>query len=261
MQVGQYTVSPILLADTGKFSNMAQQIPEICQICSLFSEPENFCAQLSNGELCKLNRKSQTESVKRGASIGNGVLQQWPIIAINSGVLSFKHQLENGRSAIAAIFMRGDILDMRDLSNRNQGRFVALSKVEICKLSPTVFERIVKVNEDARNVAWSNLREQAFRATDHAIDLTKKQALEKLASFIFECDRRQETGVVKNTVHIPIRRRELGEYLGLQSETVSRCFRQLEDQGIIKVLNLSTVMMTNVAALEHMARGGQEYLK
>ena len=238
---------------------MTSETPLKCKQCSLYFETENFCANLSPDELVDLNRESRTATMKRGGSFSDEALAQWPIVAVESGVLSLQHIMQDGRKTIAALFMRGDIIDLRSISNRKRGDLIALGKAGICRLSPTIFEEIVGNNPNARQVIWDNLREQTFRAIEHSVDLAKKQALEKLASFIFEC-RHYEGANAKNdsVVNIPIRRLDLAEYIGMQPETVSRCFRDLEDKGIIELETLTTIVIKNVPALRRIANGDRD---
>lgn len=219
---------------------MAILIPKSCEQCSLYSDSENFCARLTADELTQLNRNSHTATMKRGDTLSDDALLQWPIIAVSSGVLSLQHLLVDGRKSIAALYMQGDIIDLRGISNRNRCSLISLGKSEICRLSPEVFEQIVTINPAAQKCVWTNLREQTFRAIDHSVDLSKKQALEKLASFIIECNYREfKNAKGKVIANIPIRRVDLAEYIGVQPETVSRCFRDLQNRGIIEFENLS----------------------
>ncbi|MEK6205773.1 MAG: Crp/Fnr family transcriptional regulator, partial [Amylibacter sp.] len=226
--------------------------------CSLFFESENFCAQLTPDELIDLNRESRTATMKRGDALSDEALSQWPIVAVDSGVLSLQHIMQDGRKTIAALFFRGDIIDLRSISNRKRGNLIALGKTGICRLFPPVFDEIVRINPDAQRIVWDNLREQTFRAIEHSVDLAKKQALEKLASFIFECRHHESSNAIDNSVvSIPIRRLDLAEYIGMQPETVSRCFRELENKDIIELEKLTTVIIKNVPALRRIANGGR----
>jgi len=120
------------------------------------------------------------------------------------------------------------------------------------------YDEIIAANPDAQRIAWENLREQINRALDHSADLGKKQALEKLASFIFECQYRQAGNKAPGkTVKIPIRRCDMAEYLGLQPETVSRGFRELQDRKIINFRNSSDIEITRLPSLKRIANGGQ----
>jgi len=198
--------------------------------------------------------------MKRGDSLSDEALLQWPVVAVSSGVLSLQHLLVDGRKSIAALYMQGDIIDLRGISNRNRCNLISLSKSEICRLSPEVFERIVSQNADAQNSVWTNLREQTFRAIDHSVDLSKKQALEKLASFIIECNYREFNKTKgKIVANIPVRRVDLAEYIGVQPETVSRCFRDLQNRGIIEFEKLSELTINNVDALLEIASGDRHF--
>jgi CRP-like cAMP-binding protein len=232
--------------------------PMNCLTCSMFFKSGNLCARLDGEELCKLNKHSRALTLKRGEALSDSMLKAWPVLAISGGVLGIKHLLDDGRRTIAAFFMEGDIIDLRRRSNRVRGSLVALTKVEICRLCSNAFEEIIASNPEAQRIAWENLREQASRAMDHSADLGKKQVLEKLASFIFECHYRQAGDKSPNqTVKIPIRRCDLAEYMGLQPETVSRGFSELRDERIINFRNSSDIEIKCLPSLKRIANGGQ----
>lgn len=237
---------------------MTSSIPNICASCTLHCDSDNFCARLTTDELVRLNKKSHSANMKRGDALSDEALMEWPIVAVSSGVLSLQHLMADGRKSIAALYMQGDIIDLRGISNRNRCNLISLGTSTVCRLSPEVFEQVVSVNSDAQNRVWENLRDQTFRAIDHSVDMSKKQALEKLASFIIECNHR-EFRASKRTVlaKIPVRRVDLAEYIGVQPETVSRCFRDLQDRGIIEFEKLSAVTITDVPALLEIASGGR----
>lgn len=224
----------------------------------MYTDAGSFCAHITADELDTISNKSRTASLKRGESIETEEMLTWPVIAISSGVISLQHLLEDGRKTIAAFFMRGDIIDMRGLNSRNRGHLIALNKVSLCRLSPAVFEDIIDTNPQAQRIAWNNLRDQTYRAIDHSSDLAKKHALEKLVSFIFECKRRQTVTVSENMVVIPVRRVDLAEYLGMQPETVSRCFKDLADRGIIEFNGISNIKLLNIPALRRIANGDRD---
>ena len=234
---------------------MTKKAAKKCQRCSMFYNKTQFCAQITPDELGALSEKSRNLTLKRGESFDAAALKAWPIVAVSSGVLSMQHLLEDGRKSIAAFFMQGDVIDLRSISNRNRGHLIALGKSNVCRLSPKVFQSILANNPSAQHVVWENLRDQTFRAIDHSADLAKKMALEKLASFIFECSHRQADNVSDCSVTIPVRRVDLAEYLGMQPETVSRCFRDLESRGIIELISISNIKILSIPILRRIANG------
>ncbi len=234
---------------------MTHQPASKCLKCSIYSEAGGFCDHLTGPQLDILSQASRVAALKRSEHIATEELLVWPIIAVSSGVLSLQHLLEDGRKTIAALFMQGDIIDMRGIANRNRGQLIALAKTEICRLSPIAFEAVIEDNSGAHKVAWNNLRSQSYRAMDHAADLAKKQSLEKLASFIFECQRRQIVSPSPSSVTIPIRRIDLADYLGMQPETVSRVFKDLEKRGVIRSEGTASVSILDVPTLRRIANG------
>lgn len=234
---------------------MESQPASRCQTCSILTEPGGFCRHLTEDQHETLTALSRRASLRRGETISSEELLVWPIVAIASGVLSLQHFLEDGRKTIASLFMPGDIVDLRGLANRHHGHLIALDKTEICRLSPSAFELVVADNAEARKVAWNSLRNQTYRAMDHAADLAKKQAMEKLASFVFECRYRQADRRSYNWVRIPVRRIDLADYLGMQPETVSRCFKDMQARGLVAFEGISNLEILDIPTLRRIANG------
>ena len=234
---------------------MKSQPADKCKTCPIYSEPGGFCNCLTNTQLDTLMRLSHKAELRRGRAIANKELLHWPIIAITDGVLSLQHLLVDGRKTIAALFMPGDIVDMRGLVHRDRGQIVTLRKTEICRLDLQAFESALGENPNAQKAAWNNLRNQSYRAMDHASDLAKKHALEKLASFVFECRHRLGEQSQRGLIHIPISRTDLADYLGMQPETVSRGFKEFEERDIIAFKDISHLIILNFPTLRRIANG------
>jgi CRP/FNR family nitrogen fixation transcriptional regulator len=54
-------------------------------------------------------------------------------------------------------------------------------------------------------------------------------------------------------MHLPMTRQEIGDYLGLTIETVSRSLSQFERDGVIALPNTRDVCILNADALEDLA--------
>jgi CRP/FNR family nitrogen fixation transcriptional regulator len=96
---------------------------------------------------------------------------------------------------------------------------------------------------------WHMARRDLEHAEDHLLLLGRKTAVERVAAFLLEMDRRlTSTGMLP----LPMCRRDIGDYLGLTLETVSRALSQFHDQGILDFSGARHIVLRNRALLRHM---------
>jgi CRP-like cAMP-binding protein len=96
---------------------------------------------------------------------------------------------------------------------------------------------------------------------DEVYSLGQRTALERLAVFLLYLRnwRRQTEGLADdadpslNDVQLPMTREDIADFLGLQKETVSRSFRQLEERGLISRTGANAVRVLNLPVLRELA--------
>ena len=76
------------------------------------------------------------------------------------------------------------------------------------------------------------------RAQEHLLVLGRQNAIERVAAFLVEMSERQ--GGLRQ-VELPMSRIDIGDYLGLTIETVSRVFTRLKENGVIRLLSLRSI--------------------
>ena len=79
--------------------------------------------------------------------------------------------------------------------------------------------------------------------------LGRKTATEKVATFLLEMDRRLTRA---GMLALPMCRRDIGDYLGLTLETVSRTLSQLSDQGVLIFSSARQIVLRNRQRLADM---------
>jgi CRP/FNR family nitrogen fixation transcriptional regulator len=77
-----------------------------------------------------------------------------------------------------------------------------------------------------------------IRAQEHLLVLGRQNAIERVAAFLVDMAERQ--GGLRQ-VELPMSRMDIGDYLGLTIETVSRVFTRLKDKGVIRLLGLRSL--------------------
>ena len=87
------------------------------------------------------------------------------------------------------------------------------------------------------------------RAQEHLLVLGRQNAIERVAAFLVDMAERQ--GGLRQ-VELPMSRMDIGDYLGLTIETVSRVFTRLKDRGVIRLLNLRSIEIVEQEVLQIM---------
>jgi CRP/FNR family transcriptional regulator, nitrogen fixation regulation protein len=154
------------------------------------------------------------------------------VYQIRQGAVRTYKLLSDGRRQIGAFHLPGDIFGVE---NREGHRFTAEAVVDttvwIAKRR-SLFAGLAKGDTPAAN----NVRQLVARTLEHVENhlllLGRQTALERVAAFLAEMDRRLEQPAV---MALPMVRRDIADYLGLTLETVSRALSTLRDQGILSV--------------------------
>jgi CRP/FNR family nitrogen fixation transcriptional regulator len=151
------------------------------------------------------------------------------VYQVTSGAIRTYKLLSDGRRQIGAFHLVGDIFG---LENGDLHRFTAEAVVDTTlrlvkrRSLESVAEHDVLVANNLLSLTTSNLR----HAEDHMLLLGRKTALERVAAFLLEMDRRL---TATDIIALPMCRRDIADYLGLTLETVSRALSNLHSRGIL----------------------------
>jgi CRP/FNR family nitrogen fixation transcriptional regulator len=157
------------------------------------------------------------------------------IYQVTSGAARTYKLLSDGRRQIGAFHLVGDVFG---LENSDVHRFTAEAIVDTTlrlvkrRSLESVAERDLMVANKLLSLTTSNLQ----HAEDHMLLLGRKTALERVAAFLIEMDRRLTAA---NIIALPMCRRDIADYLGLTLETVSRALSNLHARGILGFLGPS----------------------
>jgi|SRR5690242_9035111 len=159
------------------------------------------------------------------------------LYAIRSGSLKTLLLAEDGRDQVAGYHMSGEVLGLDGIGNNvHECQAIALEDTEVC---PMPFDRIEQVARDhptfQRNVHRYLSREIA-RQRALMLLLGTMRADQRLAAFLLDLSQRyQARGYSSSEFILRMTREEIGSYLGLKLETVSRLLSRLQQEGLIQV--------------------------
>jgi CRP/FNR family nitrogen fixation transcriptional regulator len=89
------------------------------------------------------------------------------------------------------------------------------------------------------------------KAQEHLLVLGRQNAIERVAAFLVDLAERQG-GLPQ--VDLPMSRMDIGDYLGLTLETVSRVFSKLKETGVIRLPDARSVEIVKWDALRNMTK-------
>jgi CRP/FNR family nitrogen fixation transcriptional regulator len=95
---------------------------------------------------------------------------------------------------------------------------------------------------------WALTTLELQRAQAHVL-LLVKSAQERVATFLLEMAERVSA---RGTVELAMSRQDIGDYLGLSIETVSRTLSRLEKTATIEVCSSRRIMLRDQSALSRL---------
>src|SRR6185503_17100600 len=166
--------------------------------------------------------------VKRGEALFNAGDEFKTVYAIRSGTFKTSVVDGEGREQVTGFFMGGELLGMDGIgSGRYNGAAVALEDSEICVMPYSLIESMAHDYPQLQRHLHAVLSREIVR--DHGVMmlLGSMRAEERLAAFLSNLSKRfVRRGYSHSDFHLRMTREEIGSYLGLKLETVSRLFSQ-----------------------------------
>lgn len=154
------------------------------------------------------------------------------------GTLAMVQILEDGRKHIVGLLVPTDIYG-RLFDGPSNYRIESLSAARILSFPRALFEQVLRDNPDAERLFLVHLLDEVDAAREWLLLISGRKAVNRLASFLTILLRRSKFNRVggQPVVHVPLSRKDLAHYLGARPETLSRAFHELEDRGILRIVD------------------------
>jgi CRP/FNR family nitrogen fixation transcriptional regulator len=165
-----------------------------------------------------------------------------------SGVVRICRFLSDGRRQIDAFYGEGEVFGFDLAATRSFSAEAVTDCVVRC------YQQVKLTNDKEGATAvpqqlFSYAMGRLAKAQEHAMVLSRRSALERVAAFLVEW---AKTSRRKDIVSLAMSRTDIGDYLGLTIETVSRTLSHLERENYIALPTARQIEIKNVAALEEL---------
>jgi len=186
--------------------------------------------------------------VKRGETLYRAGAPFESLYAIRVGFFKSRVMLEDGRDQVTGFHMAGEILGMDGIgSDSHTTDLIALEDGEVCVIPYGRLEE-----PDLQLQLQKVMSRELVRDQGVMMLLGTMRAEERLAVFLTNLSQRfVARGFAPNEFHLRMTREEIGSYLGLSLETVSRLFSRFQDEDLITVQQ-KHIRILDVAGLKSM---------
>ncbi len=226
-------LSPIQVRDIS-----IRQLRQNCSTCSL----RELCLPigLNAEEMRELDALiTQGRPVKRGDGLYRAGEPFRSLYAVRVGFFKSSVISEDGREQVTGFHMSGELMGMDAISSDvHTCDAIALEDSEVCELPFAEIESLARNVPALQHHLYKVMSREIVR--DHGVMLLlgNMKAEERLAAFLLNLSQRFALrGYSATSFHLRMTREEIGSYLGLKLETVSRILSRFQDQGLIKVQN------------------------
>ncbi|KQZ96281.1 transcriptional regulator [Mesorhizobium sp. Root157] len=162
---------------------------------------------------------------------------------VEFGSVRVSRLLADGRRQISTFLLAGEIFGFEaDDTHHFSAEAICATGIRFFRLSTRA-----DISRELLPLALRNLT----RAQEHLLVLGRQNATERVAAFLVDMAERQG-GL--NQIALPMSRQDIGDYLGITIETVSRIFSKLRETGIIKLPSLRNIEIRKWDVLQRMSQ-------
>lgn len=207
-----------------------------CSVCVL----GQFCLPvgISSNDIAKIDtlvkdrvRLQKGETLYRYGDPLNAVY------SVRFGTLKTEYGLEDGRQQVIGFHLPGEILGLDGIGEgQYQSEAIALEESEVCIIRYAAFEDLARQIPVLQQQFHRILSRELTQDQRHLLSLGSLRAEERLAAFLLNLSQRLAArGYQDNEFDLRMSRVEIGSYLGIQIETVSRMLSRFAESGLIQI--------------------------
>lgn len=212
-------------------------------------DKSSACAQCGSRSLCLANVLDarlpvgfegvfgQSRKIRRGEVIyraGDTFQNLYVARAGSSKTVTMHH---DGREQITGFQIAGELIGMDGLvTGKHALDAIALEDSLVCVIAFRVLETLGHEHLDIQRQLHRLMSREIVRESAHMMLIGTMAAEERVASFLVDLSRRyQDRGYSPMQFHLRMTREEIGSYLGMTLETVSRMLTKLQRRGYIEM--------------------------
>ena len=214
-----------------------------CIQCSL----SNLCIPIAvnKDEIDRLDDIiKQGKTINRGDHIFKEHSPFGSLFAVRSGAIKTYSVTEDGEEQVTGFYLPGEIIGL-DSTNTNvySSSAKALERSSVCEIPFSQLEKLASKIPTLQHHFFSLMSKEIQGSRQLTMLLSKNTAEERIASLLLSLSGRFKLRKLSGvSFRLPMPRNDIGNYLGLAVETVSRVFTRFQKSGLISVQGREVVL-------------------
>ena len=199
----------------------------------------------------------QSHRLKKGEFLFRSGESFHSLYAIRTGFFKTTVTSQDGRDQVTGFFMSGELIGMDGICTHSHScDAVALEDSEVCELPFGHMEALSKEIPSIQTHFFRLMSREIVRDQGVMLLLGNMRAEERIAAFLLNLSQRlHHRGFAANDFILRMSREEIGSYLGLKLETVSRTLSRFHQEGLILVEH-KHIRLLKPELLSQMVSGG-----
>lgn len=196
--------------------------------------PTGFSAEEMQKLDAMVEKRRRVKQGERLYSSGDSFVS---LYAIRVGFFKTCVSSEDGREQVTGFQMAGEIIGIDGIvSDHHNCNAIALEDAEVCVMPFSDIENLSRELPALQRNVHKIMSREIVRENSVMMLLGNMRAEERLAAFLLNLVQRLHArGLSQSELVLRMTREEIGSYLGLKLETVSRAFSKFSEDGIIEV--------------------------
>ncbi|HSI53950.1 MAG TPA: fumarate/nitrate reduction transcriptional regulator Fnr [Ramlibacter sp.] len=221
---------------TARVAQPAAPLTTNCSSCHL----KELC--LPSGMNCdELDRLDQLMMGRRRVKMGQALYRERDkfryIYAVRSGTFKSTLTVQDGREQVTGFHMAGELMGLDGVAQGSHASCsVALEDSEVCAIPFEHLNELSAASTNMHHLVGRLMSREIVREHSLMLLLGSMNAEERLAAFLLNLSQRLKArGYSSSDFHLRMSRAEIGSYLGMKLETVSRTFSLFQLRKLLDV--------------------------
>jgi CRP/FNR family transcriptional regulator, anaerobic regulatory protein len=230
------SIAPIRVLREAVASKPATSLKTLCSGCHL----RDLCLPCGMADI-DVDRLDSMRFARRKVKAGETLYREGDrfqsLYAVRAGTLKSSLMLADGREQVSGFHIGGELVGLDGVAQgRHASATTALEDSEVCTIPYAHLTNLTTGTAAMHHVVSRLMSREILREGSLMMLLGSMNAEERLAAFLLNLSQRYDArGYSDREFHLRMSRAEIGSYLGMTLETVSRTFTAFQQQRLLEV--------------------------